>query len=336
MKDNLKLKLQFFADNAGKTIDTEIGGTLGTLRTDGNGYVDGYTIGQIMNVALMENSWLIPGQTFTRERMTDAGTMIIPMIDKGTPGGVTDLCEDGKFATTTGGTATLMIDKKISGKFDGCFTVAGIADRAFQNAENSMQLKMMAEDYQAYVMTEMLKVAKESELDTTSTTMTNAEYFTRRLAEYRKLNHISPDYALVSSEYLTELEVEIALRQSNAGDAALINGFSGVLKGIPIIEQYDQTDKIILVKKEAIRIGEPTDPKQIPNTRILGAYQAGGDASGFDSGMISIYDVQASKGIVDTWTHKFFGVAIVSVRMITRDKQTTPATRSTRTAKSAE
>lgn len=307
MKDkDLKLKLQFFG--------ASIPGT--DRRTDAGNYPEGQqTWGQAITLALLEKSWLIPGQTYTRARLSNAGTLIIPTVDSVTEGAVTELCEEGVTGTNKGGQEIVSISKKVTGKFDDCFTFAGIADKVYENALNTLEFKKMAATYNNYVYDEMIKVGTESAVE--YVVGSEIDYFYKRVAEYKKENHMAPDYALVSTDFLTALGVEILSRETTLGDSALINGFAGKINGISIIERYDQVEDVVLASAEALMIAEPSSPKQIPNQGILGAYERGGQDASFFGGMVSLHDVNALAAVVNTYVHKFFGMGIISSRMIT-------------------
>lgn len=306
MEKDLKLKLQFFGD--------PIAGV--ERRTDAGGYPEGQqTWGEAITLALLERSWLIPGQTFTRARLSDAGTLLVPTVDNTALGTVTDICADGDVSTKQGGQEIVSITKKVTGKFDDCFTFAGIADRVYENAFNTLEFKNMSTIYNNYVYDEMVKVGQESTVEYVDGEPIN--YFYSRVAEYKSLNHMAPDYALCSTSFLTELGVAILSRETALGDEALISGFAGKINGVVIIERYDQEEDLVLASAEAIMIAEPSSPKQIPNQGILGMYERGGVEASFFAGMVSLHDVHALSAVVNTYVHKFFGMGIISTRMIT-------------------
>lgn len=293
------------------------------IRKDGMNYPEGIKIGDAMSIAFFEKSWLIPGVTYTKLDFGDNGTLIEQLIDTDTYGTVTDLCEDGTTPDVKTKSWQVSINKKVSAEFDGCFTVAGIADKKVQKVINSMKFRMMAETYRHYVETQMKLTGTASTVSMGTGDSLYINYLADRILEYKKLNKVAPTLALVSSDYLAGLEKDIEMRQTNLGDQVLINGVVGRAKGVTFIEVLDQTEDLILFTMDAIGIGEPSSPKQIPNEGILGAYEiasANGDQAGFSNGMISLYNIQAQKGIVNTWVHKFFGIGIKDAKLITIPK----------------
>lgn len=309
MDKELKLKLQFFAT-------TPIPGV--AKRTDSNNYVEGQiSYGQVIDLTLQENSWLFPGRTCTKAVLSNNGTIVVPTLDNAVGGGVTELCEDGEAGTYGTGQTTVSINKKVSEKFDGCFTVANIADMLLESAINTKKLRVMSETFNNWAYGEILKVATPSTI--TKTDGDEIGYVFDRIAEYKVLNHMQPAYALVSTTFLNKIYKSLSKRETNLGDETLINGYAGVYNGVTFIERYDQAEDLMLGSSEDLLIATPSKPEQIPDQRILGAYNASGENGGFELGMVSLWDVQASKGIVETWVHKYFGLGVLNQKSFTID-----------------
>lgn len=293
--------------------------TLTGIREDSNNYPEGVKIGEAIQIAFFEKSWLVPNVTYTPLDFGENGTLIIPMVDKNTNGGATDLCAEANVGSGAVSQWQVSITKKVSGIFDGCFTVAGIADKTTQKLLNDVKLEIMVEDYRQYV---------KSQMDLTNTPSTVAmgtganayiTYFNARVLEFKKATKRMPTIAKVSSDFLAGLENDMLLRETNNGDFVLVNGFTGRIKETNIIEDLEQTEDMILMTSDAIGIGEPSSPKQIPNANVLGAFdyaKANGDQAGFSNGIISLPHIEASKASVSTYLHKFFGMGIKDANLI--------------------
>ena len=99
-----------------------------TLRQDAENYAEGLVIGDAIIRGLGRYSWLQPNITYLNKTLSNAGVYYAPIVT-GSQGAATALCADGDAGDANVEYLPIVIDKKVTGKFDGCFTVAGIADK---------------------------------------------------------------------------------------------------------------------------------------------------------------------------------------------------------------
>ena len=164
-----------------------------TFREDVNKYVEGYTVGDVIIRGLGQYSWLQPNVTYTPHTLSDAGILYIPKVT-GTQGAATAICVDGDPGDARADYLSVVIDKKVTGKFDGCFTVAGISDQIIERALNTYKLKNMANDLQDDVMSYMLSTGTGSVVDR-SAYSTAYGYLQALKREYFAANEEFPDIA---------------------------------------------------------------------------------------------------------------------------------------------
>ena len=97
-------------------------------RQDGGLYVEGVTQGQAIWLELAKHNWIMSNVTATVHTLDGDGKVQIPVFKKGTIKGFTELCEDGDVNKANFEFRSIDLSHKVSGIFNGCFTVAGIAD----------------------------------------------------------------------------------------------------------------------------------------------------------------------------------------------------------------
>lgn len=302
--------------------------TLPKLRTDGAGYVEGVeTAGFVINKALIQNTWLIPNVTYTPADLSDAGTMLIPTVDKLTSGAETDLCAKGTAGSVVGGYETLQITSKVSAEFEGCFEVAGIAAGKFSKALNSLKIEIMVDDYNTAMYNRALVLAKESEVEAWSGTAGDGsavKYVLARRVEHKKLNGKNPNFALISDELAEALEADFMARNTQVGDNAILSGLQSEE------DTFDwrkctffvrtQDEDLVFGNKATNFIGTPKTAKQLatfmPNVNMSEA------GNSFSQGLISLTAVgdHMDPSSVKTGVHKPYGHAAVKDFTFTKPK----------------
>ena len=279
-----------------------------SLRQDGANYLEGMTAGQYIELGLGQYSWLVPGVTYTKDVLSDSGVMYIPKIT-GTQGSATALCVDGDPGTSNVEYLSLIIDKKVTAQFDGCFTVAGIADQRVQRLLNNYKLKNMQNDFQDDILTyiETTATASAKKLDPDGTE-SPSDYLLSLKNEYFNTNEFYPTVALVSSAFYEALEKELKVLATPLGDATLVYGYAGVTNGLLIRPVPRMVDThVVLYVPEALHIATPSSPKNIGDN-ILGSVDNIED--NFFNGYVSMADTNALAATSTTYLHKFYGKGI--------------------------
>lgn len=295
---------------------------LDLLRKDASGTYEGLEIGTLITLATFQDSWLIPGVTFTAHKMTNAGTKIIPTLntkDGDTTNLITLLCENGNSTELTMGELQLQINRKVSNRFDGCYVTAGIANREFAGGMNQLKFEQMADQFQNAMHKTLTDAAGVSKIDA-PTAGKYREYAIKRIGEYKTANNKRPTVALVSSECATNLLLEKIARPTMAGDSAEVTGEFGQINLVRFIEVPNQTEDMILLNFNALHIGSPTEVGQLMGSNA--AYAGAIGAGEMSKGVIALEEVNAAAGMAYTWIHKFFGAVAVSQYVI-KPKATT-------------
>lgn len=280
-----------------------------TQRVDAANYAEGFTYGQAIMIGLGKRSWLVPGRTFTLHTLNAAGQVIIPVYEPGDLKGATALCDEGTFNKATKKSETLLLDKKIGGEFDGCFTVAGIAQKDWERALNNATLMQMAMDYQSTIETALQAGGTDSEV--VSTGLSASQYLLKLKSEYFKKTKQQATVALVNDEFYNQ----ILDQQTNLGtagsDFAFINGAVGTVSGLTIIQTSMDTP-VILTNVNGIHIAVAGSPKQVPQFgNIIGDYDINSLDIGFSAGMISKTDIKPKFIGATTYVHLPLGTKII-------------------------
>lgn len=287
-------------------------------RTDEDNYPEGMTVAQSVEMGIGRILWLQPGITYNEHILDDQGTIGIPKVSAA-GGAVTDICAEGDAGTAEETRVLLNINKKYSGKFDGCFTVAGIADKTSQKALNKAKLRAMANIFTKHVEAEMVAGSTESELDPVDPKFKDnpRRYLVNAKNEAYKLAKKMPQIALVSLDFYEELDNAKAIRETIAGDEQYVNGVVGRTGGLLIIPTEIEVD-FILYSFEDLNIAKPSNPKQIA-AGILGDIESI-EGFSFDKGFASFLDVNASVGSAHTWMHGYFGTLITDKTLMLKSK----------------
>lgn len=276
-----------------------------TFRQDAEKYAEGSIVGDIIVRGLGKQAWLQPGVTYTAHTLSDAGVLYLPKVS-GAQGAATNICVDGVVGTSDVEYLSVVIDKKVSAKFDGCFTVAGIADKVIERALNNYKMKNMMNDMQDDVLAYMKATGTASAVVKANYT-TAYGYFRALQNEYFAANDEFPTVALVSMDFYDELLLEQIPFGTPIGDNAYVSGNVGTVLGMIVRPVVNLDRDAILYVPEALHIAKPASPKVI-GENILGAVDSDSDA--FYDGMVSIQAKDALKGIVNTYVHKFYGKGI--------------------------
>ena len=276
-----------------------------TFRQDADNYAEGYRVGVVIVRDLGQYSWLQPGVTYTAHTLSDAGVLYLPKVS-GTQGAATDICADGSVGTANVEMLSVLIDKKVSAKFDGCFTVAGITDINIERALNNYKLKNMANDMQDDVLAAMIADGTESAVFKADYTTAYA-YLQALKREFFAANEEFPTVALVSMDFYDELMLEGVAFGTPLSDQIYVAGAVGTVMGMLLRPVPRLERDAILYVPEALHIVEPANPKVIGDN-IIGAVNT--ETSAFYNGMISVQDTDALKGTAHTYVHKFYGKGI--------------------------
>lgn len=276
-----------------------------TFRQDAGNYAEGYAVGDVIVRDLGQYSWLQPGVTYTAHTLSDAGVLYLPKIS-GTQGAATDICEDGSVGTSSVEMLSVLIDKKVSAKFDGCFTVAGITDQTIERALNNYKIKNMANDLQDDILAAMLADGTESAVVKADYDTTYA-YLQALKREFFTANEEFPSIALVSMNFYDELMLEGVAFGTPLSDQIYVAGAVGTVMGLLVRPVPRLERDVILYTPDALHIVEPASPKVIGDN-ILGAINT--ETSAFYNGMISVQSLDALKGMAYTYVHKFYGKGI--------------------------
>ena len=282
-----------------------------SVRQDVNNYAEGTSVGDMIVRGLGKYSWLQAGVTYTNYTLSDAGVLFLPIIT-GSQGASTAICADGNVGTADADYLSVIIDKKVSGKFDGCFTVAGISDKKIERALNNFKLKNMQNDFQDDVLTYILATATASAVVKAGSTA--YEYLNALQLEYFAANEEFPEIALVSLAFYNELLLEKIALGVLSSDEAYVSGNVGKVLGMNLTVVPRLTRDAVVYVADALAIAKPASPAVI-GENILGAVDSDSDA--FYEGMVSIQAKDALKGIAETYVHKFYGKGIpVAARVL--------------------
>jgi len=276
-----------------------------SFRQDAGNYAEGYAVGDVIVRGLGQYSWLQPNVTYTPHTLSDSGVLYLPKVS-GTQGAATAICADGTVGTSEVEYLNVLIDKKVSAKFDGCFTVAGISDQIIERALNNYKIKNMANDLQDDVLGYMKTTGTASAIVKADYT-TAYEYLQALKREYFTANEEFPTVALVSMDFYDELMLEGVQFGTPLSDQIYVAGAVGTVMGL-LLRPVPRLDRdVILYVPEALHIVEPASPKVIGDN-IIGAVNT--ETSAFYNGMISVQDTDPLKGMAYTYVHKFYGKGI--------------------------
>ena len=275
-----------------------------TLRQDAENYAEGLVIGDAIIRGLGRYSWLQPNITYLNKTLSNAGVYYAPIVT-GSQGAATALCADGDAGDANVEYLPIVIDKKVTGKFDGCFTVAGIADKSIEQSLNNFKLKNMQNDMQDDVLAYMVATGTESLV--AKGVLPAYEYLQKLKTEYFTANEEYPTVALISIAFQDELILERIAMGDLVGDEVYVAGALGRVLGMILRPVPRLLRDAILYIPEALTIVKPANTAVI-GENILGAVNSETDA--FYDGLVSIQAKDALKGIVNTYVHKFYGKGI--------------------------
>lgn len=280
------------------------------LREDAAGYTEGLTYGQMIMLQLSKRAWLINGLTMTLNSLNEAGQVQIPVFKRGTLKGSTPLCDEGTFNKASKSFETLLLDKKISGEFDGCFTVAGTAHKDWERMLNNATLMQMALDYQTEVEKELAKVGTASKI--VDKGMTPLQVLLSLGSEYFKANGTKATVALVNSEFYAKLISQNIGLATASSDFAFVNGSVGRVGGFEIIET-DLVNDVTLINDQAVQLAVASSPQQVPQFGgIIGNVDMTSFDIGFSAGMISKTDIKPTYIGATTYVHVPIGVKVIT------------------------
>lgn len=279
------------------------------LRTDSAGYVEGTKMAStVLRVGMLENRFLVPGVTYTQHLLTDAGDIEIPKVTKLTNGTRSALCDAHTAATMAVTYEALKIDSKEGGEFDGCFTVAGIADKNVERALNSAKLTQIGADFEAHVLTDI-----ENNL-TDYTTAWSGSGTNQYLQDLKKAYRIQTGYtakiALVSLDFYYTAISEMSNLSNQLGADTYVTGADTpkMIAGLMVIPVDLLSRDVILYNPLGLNIGFPVNTKAIGGG-ILGDFDS--SAMEFQGGLISYHQMPTNGSIVvKTWVLMPYGTLI--------------------------
>ena len=280
-----------------------------TRRQDEANYLEGMTTYDTIMVGLYQGSWLQPGVTFTNHLLRDAGKIEVPKIT-GAEGGVTDLLNTAaNVGTANVAMVYLEVDKKVSAKFDGTFTLTGIADKNIELGLNNYKIRSMKTTKEKYVHGKLVAGATTSLVDKADFVGNPYQYLNAMKTEYAKNTlGMMPTIALVSYDFLEELTNADFTRETNQGDAVLITGALQGKLGLLVIPVHYQTIPVILYSADGLHLGTPVNTKSIGDT-ILGDIESMAGVE-FRNGIVTMNNTDASKLKVETYVHNVFGALV--------------------------
>ena len=294
-----------------------------TPRFDGQGYIEGITWGQGFLMGIPMLTWLQPGVTYTPHMLSNAGQIMLPIMDGGTNGEVTDLCAAPNPAEADGRYISMKIDKQVTGVFDGCFTVNGIAEINWEALKNNATFRRMALQYQNYIMDEVIA---EGEV-TTATIDVAADAFGALMSmrsEYFFKTGFYPNVALVSQNAISAILTQKIQLLSSTSEGNYVTGLVGETAGLTLVQaDLPAGVDIVMLSPRAINIVQPStfaqaSPMIMSGFQILGAMAPALDlhsvAPGveFNSGMISMIETHPSTTgtLARTYVFKPFGLYV--------------------------
>lgn len=292
------------------------------LREDAAGYTEGLTYGQMIMLQLTKRAWLINGLTMTLNPLNEAGQVQIPVFKRGALKGSTPLCDEGKFNKAKKTFETLLLNEKVSGEFDGCFTVAGTAHKEWERALNNATLMQLALDYQTVVEAAIGATGTASTI--VDKGMTPLQVLLSLGSEYFKTNGTKATVALVNSEFYAKLISQNVGLATSSSDFAFVNGSVGRVGGFEIIET-DLVDDVTLINEQAVQIAVAANPQQIPQfANIIGNVDMSSFDIGFSAGMISKTDIKPTFVGATTYVHVPFGVKVIKDLVLKYKATATP------------
>lgn len=277
------------------------------FRQDADNYQEGYSVADAIEVGLGKYSWLIPGVTCTLETMTNSGVLQIPKIS-GTQGAATAICADGDAGDADIDYLNIIIDRKVTGKFDGCFTLAQIAGKKEERALNNYKLKNMQNDFQDDILATLVADSVDATAKYTSGTTKPSDYLLSLKSEYFAANEEEPTIALISNQFYEDVIKEFKDLATPLGDETLVAGAAGramglLLRPVPRLT----TNPVIVYTPDALYIAKPSTTAQI-SEKIIG--DVDDIADNFFNGYLAMVDKRAIAGTASTYVHKFYGKGI--------------------------
>ncbi len=286
------------------------------LRTDTMGTPEGLKKTDIIIEGIYDESVMFPGKTFTPMKLNNVGKIEFPIVKKKSNGGKTGLGEAANVGDVAIETRTMDIDSKVSAKFDGIFTIVGIADKAWEKAMNTARLDIMKEDLQNDYMAILTATATAG---TVTDAKTGASKLLRERNAYKKRTMGKmPTYAFISSDFETKLIEEKILRETTEGDRTLMQGTIGKYLGIELIHNHyldDLGHDFIMARPEAVIEGVPLSTKDLA-ANILGDISKNPLVE-FDGGLATFNVTDGEKGTITTFLHKYYGMAVSDAKWIT-------------------
>jgi len=301
-----------------------------TLRTDAAGYVEGYQWGHRILYGFAQHNWLQPGLTYTRHELSNAGTVVLPYSIVPTPTGarVTDLCSPATPSNADASIMQVLVDKKVSDRFDGCFTSAGISMLEWAELINDHKLRNMANDQKYYIAQKLAAASNASGAHTVEQTSSAYADFLAAETLFWTVTGRSAEFALVSNEYYnTLLKEQVSLNlygNLHLGETAYVNGLVGEIAGIRII-RTGLPEAILgapayFMDAETLHIAVPNSIHQIPiGWNIQGPHASAllAESPSFSQGIQYILDSDAPSGIEYTWLHYYFGAFVIEDFLVT-------------------
>lgn len=277
-----------------------------SMRQDGDNYTEGMTIGSVLMMKMGRKSWLQPGVTYTPHVLDGMGMISVPKVTA-TEGEVTDLCVDGNVGGANEVRVPILINKKVSAVFDGCFTAVGIADKIIQRALNNAKVRKLRITYEKYI--EGIMVQKGKAATTARGELSARGYLAKLKTEYYKVNTDYPTFALVSLDFMDELDAEMALRETVQGDAKWVRGGDVAMAAGILVIPAEIPVPVILATPDRLPIVTPQSAAQLADGIIGGVDSEAGFS--FGSGFGFFQEINAKAGTAHTYVHKFFGFDIV-------------------------
>ena len=279
-------------------------------RQDGGLYLEGVTQGQAIWLELAKHNWIMSNVTATIHTLDGNGKVQIPVFKKGALKGFTELCEDGNVNKANFEFRSVDLSHKVSGEFNGCFTVAGIADPKITESLDSATIRQMSLAYSTGIETELINNAQPVTI-----TDTKATYFDILMSLKKRFfeeNRTQPTAVLVSARAFIEIAKEHGFIPTSAGSLILTSGNVGTYAGLTIIETNITDTDIIMISPESVHIAVAGNPQQASPKGVAGeSFELFNQMNGFSAGMISKIDSKPLGVGEVTYLHVPIGVTVI-------------------------
>ena len=279
-------------------------------RQDKSLYLEGLTQGQAIWLELGQRTWVLDGVTATIHSLNQAGQVQIPVFKTGDIKGLTELCEDGDGNKANYEFRTLNLDKKVSGVFNGCFTVANIADPNITSMLDQATIRQMALAYTTGIENELVANAQAGTISDTNAT--NFEILMDLQKKFFDENRIQPSAVLVSARAYKEIAKEHGFIPTASGSTILTTGNVGIYAGLQIIQTNITDTDLIMISPESVHIAIAGSPEQANQSGSLSAgFDIFNQMNGFSAGIVSKLDNMAQNVATKTWVHIPLGIKII-------------------------